>query len=431
MSVKNDENLRKKQLAIIKAQNELLQECKDVAKKLHEGDETAQMDVNNAIDEAIKSNMNECTRYLGYNEEDIDNVKYREVSEEYVKVYEKKRREKEKEFADVSYQNKPKQKEEVEEYKSDFGVKNVEFDVSSIPSHIQYDILPLPSKGLCYKHGKSSIPVAYLTAADENLISSPNMYLNGNITDVILKRKILDKDFNVDEMCEGDRDAVLIWLRATAYGDNYPIITINPKTGDEVTSNVKLSGLLDKYKPFDMKPDENGLFTYKTKKGDVIKFKINSYNETVKFGKYLEELTNDVSKRDVYECLLKIDGLLNEISYETNDKDDLVDLSDIVKKNIENFSKKQTEDGEKVYKTDLVTQKMLLYTVSVNGNEDKEFVKQYIENMVAFEAKKYREFVADNEPGLNKTITINVPEEEGGGSYETFFRYGDYIFINV
>ena len=36
-----------------------------------------------------------------------------------------------------------------------------DFDPRDIPSYIQYDIIPLPSKGECYPHKKGNIPVAY------------------------------------------------------------------------------------------------------------------------------------------------------------------------------------------------------------------------------------------------------------------------------
>ena len=99
-----------------------------------------------------------------------------------------------------------------------------DFDPRDIPSYIQYDMIPLPSKGECYAHKKSYLPVAYLTAADENLITSRNMYENGSMINTILERKILDKSIRVSDLCKGDRDAIAIWLRATAYGSEYPVI---------------------------------------------------------------------------------------------------------------------------------------------------------------------------------------------------------------
>ena len=55
------------------------------------------------------------------------------------------------------------------------------FDPREIPSYVQYDMLPLPSKGECYDNGMSTIAVSYLTANDENMIVSPNLYHDGLI----------------------------------------------------------------------------------------------------------------------------------------------------------------------------------------------------------------------------------------------------------
>ncbi len=138
--------------------------------------------------------------------------------------------------------------------------KSYTFDPSEIPSYIQYDVLPLPSNGECYAHKKNRIPVAYLTAADENIIASPNMYRDGKIIDIILERKILDKDIKVEELCKGDRDAIVLWLRATGYGTDFPIIARHPDTGKEYPINIKLDTF--KYYPFNLKGDENGYFEY-------------------------------------------------------------------------------------------------------------------------------------------------------------------------
>ena len=120
---------------------------------------------------------------------------------------------------------KVKMKEEVETNTVDIKTeeKKVEqkeavdytFDFSQIPDYVQYDVIPLPSNGECYPHPIGRVPVAYLTAYDENIISSPNMYRDGKVIDVILERKILDKRIKASDLCQGDRDAIILWLRAT------------------------------------------------------------------------------------------------------------------------------------------------------------------------------------------------------------------------
>ena len=39
----------------------------------------------------------------------------------------------------------------------------------------QYEWVELPSRGECYPHKKSKVPVAYMTAMDENIIVSEKL----------------------------------------------------------------------------------------------------------------------------------------------------------------------------------------------------------------------------------------------------------------
>ena len=80
--------------------------------------------------------------------------------------------------------------------------------------------------------------------------------------------------------------------------------------------------------------------------------------------------------------------------------------------------------------TSSITDQMILHTVSVNGNSDREYVKNYIENMRSMDAIAYRKYLTENKPGVDFTIKVNVPESDGGGSFDTFLRYDDTIFIN-
>ena len=47
------------------------------------------------------------------------------------------------------------------------------------------------------------------------------------------------------------------------------------------------------------------------------------------------------------------------------------------------------------------------------------------------EAIKYRNYIDDNIPGMNLKIKINIPESDGGGSFETFLGIYDTIFLTI
>ena len=80
-----------------------------------------------------------------------------------------------------------------EKLNKEVGVKK-DFEFNNVDAEVQYDIVELPSKGECYKDKFSRVPVGYLTAYDENFITSPNLYKDGLIIDYLLKHKVLNKN---------------------------------------------------------------------------------------------------------------------------------------------------------------------------------------------------------------------------------------------
>ena len=135
-----------------------------------------------------------------------------------------------------------------------------------------YDIIPLPSNGECYASKIGRLPVAYLTAYDENLITSPNLYRDGLVIDLLLKNKIKDKTIDIDNLVSGDVDAIVLFLRATSYGEDFPISVVDPKTNESIQTSVDLTTI--KTKEFKLKGDENGHFEYKLPKcGKIVKFR--------------------------------------------------------------------------------------------------------------------------------------------------------------
>lgn len=322
---------------------------------------------------------------------------------------------------DVNKRESKRILEKVDDENTDYN-----FDPSTIPSYVQYDILPLPSNGECYSHKKNRIPVAYLTASDENIIASPNMYRDGKVIDIILERKILDKDIKVDELCKGDRDAIVLWLRATGYGPDYPIVATHPKTKKQYPVNVKLDTF--KYHPFNLKGDENGYFDYVTENGDVIKFKYLNVKEENEIRDEIISRTTNFEKFNAIKYLNNFKSALSNIDLNEGDvkelDDCLEDIKDIL--NVEDIE----INSDNLYSY-TVTSQMIKYTMSINGNTDKEYIKNFIENMRAKDAFEYRNYVNDNTPGVNMKITVNVPQSDGGGTFNTFLGIDDYVFGNI
>lgn len=123
---------------------------------------------------------------------------------------------------------------------------------------VGFDTVQLPSKGIFYKNKVSEVVVEYLTSKDEDILTTPALIENNTLIDVLLKAKIKTKGIDVDEMLGGDKNAILIFLRASSYGKNYEVMITDPYTSNSFKSTIDLTKL--KYKEIAIQPDENLLF---------------------------------------------------------------------------------------------------------------------------------------------------------------------------
>jgi len=330
---------------------------------------------------------------------------------------------KEEEIKNAEVEKKSRNKKrEIEALKYDF-------DFSNIPSYVQYDVIPLPSNGQCYP--KSSplrcgrVPVAYLTASDENIIVSPNVYRDGKLLDIILDRKILDKRINVNDIVSGDKDAIILWLRATAYGDDFPIIATNPDNGKQYNVTIQLSQF--EYNEFELDGDDNGLFDFTTNNGDVIKFKFFTSNDDETLRKKVTSQVTDDNKLNIMKSVVEIKESLDRITIDEEElkmiNEDIDEISEIIGNDLPQIL-------DDVYPS-TITEQMIMHTVSINGNDDSEYVKNYIENMRTKDSMNYRNYFNNNKPGVDFNFNVNIPESDGGGSFATFLRIDDTVFINI
>ena len=296
---------------------------------------------------------------------------------------------------------------------------------NNVDSFAQYDIVKLPSNGECYKTKTDKIPVGFLTAYDENIIMSPNLYKDGMIIDFLLKNKILNKDVNIDDLVRGDVDAIVLFLRATSYGPEFPVIVRDPETGQNIDSVVDLSKL--KYKDFKLIGDENGHFSYTLPISKVeVKFKYLTRKEE-KSLEFLEKLEDNGIMADelmnAYELMhsaLEQDTVLSK-----TEKSYILEYSNNIKKWAEGI---RNSNGNRFTKS--VTNRLEMQIMAIDGNYDKKFIHDAIMKLPARDSLSLRRYMIENEPGVDFTVTIERPESAGGGSFETFLEWGDSVFLN-
>jgi hypothetical protein len=290
----------------------------------------------------------------------------------------------------------------------------------------QYDVIQLPSNGQCYKSKVDRVPVAYLTAYDENIITSPNLYKDGLVIDFLLKNKIVNKDIKVDDLVSGDADAIILFLRATSYGAEFPITVIDPKTGEQIDSVVDLTTL--KPKEFKLIGDENGYFDYTT---PLTRAKIKFRYLTRKMEKQLKRITelenvgsialNLENDRKTLAAMVEKDNILTP-----GEKKTMRDSLNVM----DSWVKKLREKNNNSF-TRIMTNSMLLHIVSVNGNTDREYIKKFVNNMPARDSLMLRKYITDNKPGIDFNIEVERPESLGGGSFSTFLNWDDSVFLNI
>lgn len=457
---------RKKDILVQKATRELLNDVKQTAVEKYSDDAVQLNSILTEIETAEDENKQYAKEYLKTTDSEIDNATYNEVSEAAKEKYA------------ISLKNRGVTDEEVHD-KSSFGSKKPskikasaksnkkvtssstkktakaskkedkvekpvfeqdepvsleqmyvetlvkdpvydDFDPNSIPNNVQYDIIPLPSNGECYPSKKGRIPVAYLTAADENIMSSPNIIRDGKVAELVLKRKILDKSIKVEDLCDGDIEAIILWLRMTSFGPKIVVNTINPDTRKSYETEIDLSEL--KYKEFNLKGDENGNFDYTTESGTKFKFKfLNRFD----IGKILERskgTTVAIEKENSEYCIRYLRNFL--LAY-TDSEDFPEEEFDVISGAVESVE----TNGRDVVSS-VLTDTVIEQTVSVNGNTDRAYIKSFVENMKIGEFKAYRKYMLENEPGVDTRITVNMPESDGGGSYDSFLTIRDSFLFS-
>jgi hypothetical protein len=225
-----------------------------------------------------------------------------------------------------------------------------------------FDVIPLPSQGKLYPSKKKSVKVAYLTTADENILTSPNLIESGDFLEILINRKLLEPGLRYKDLHTGDRNAIMIWLRSTGYGEKYPVQILD-RNGIPFETVVDLNEL--KTIELAATPDGEGLFTFVTPLSKkTLKFKL---------------LT--VGAVDSIEAMVDAD----------KERGDLI-------------------NNEATY----VLEHQI---VDVDGNRDRGFIAEYVKNIRTLEVQKLREYIKTLECGIDLRIDVKTP---GGESIRTF-----------
>jgi hypothetical protein len=216
---------------------------------------------------------------------------------------------------------------------------------------LPHDVVPLPTQGVFYKNKKKSIKVGYLTANDENIL----MAAGNDMTQTLLRSKIYEPDIRIEDLMEGDVEALLIFLRNTAFGPEMELNLTDPNTRKPFKTTVKLDELnITK----GQQPSEDGTFiTTLPKSQATVKLKPMTYGEILEIQRMSETYP----------------------------------------------------EGRTAPK---VTWRLNKQIVEINGVTDRGEIVKFIDQMPIADSKYIRKFLDDNEPKLDLKKTVIAPSGE-------------------
>ena len=156
------------------------------------------------------------------------------------------------------------------------------------------EVVELPSKGYFYPKGtplaSGKVEMRYMTAREEDILTSPNLLKQGIAIDKLLEALIVDKKINIGDLLIGDKNALIVAARILAYGKEYEFVTFDDG-GEEVNATVDLTALTDKEIDFDkLSPNINEFpFTLPNSKREIT-FKFLTHRDEKELEKEAEAL---------------------------------------------------------------------------------------------------------------------------------------------
>lgn len=140
----------------------------------------------------------------------------------------------------------------------------------SFPNPVE--LVDLPSKGKYYPqghplHNKEHIEIRYMTARDEDILTSKSLLRKGVAIDRLLKNIITDKSIEIDSILVGDKNALLVAARISGYGSDYITKVTCPNCGstEEVEFDLDAKAVYegDEWGDYDITATGNGTFVIK------------------------------------------------------------------------------------------------------------------------------------------------------------------------
>jgi hypothetical protein len=218
------------------------------------------------------------------------------------------------------------------------------------------EVIDLPSKGLVYpkEHPLSSgqVEIKYMTAKEEDILTSPNLIEKGIVLDKLLESIIVTEGVKLDDFIIGDKNTLLVSARILGYGKDYPVNYNDEEINIDLTS--------------------------------------------------LKEIWID--KKNLVE------PHKNEFKFTTP-----ISKSQIVFSILDGHMEKQLDDLNKAYEkagqSRELTNRYKLIIKSVDGKSERKDIDDFVDNQfMARDSMAFRDYIADVAPDINFTTKVKLAD---------------------
>ena len=215
------------------------------------------------------------------------------------------------------------------------------------------EFVDLPSKGHFYIDGhplsSGKVELKYMTAKEEDILTSQNLIKQGKAIDVLLQSLIVDKKIKLDDLLIGDKNAIMVAARLLGYGKKYEF------NYDGVEQEVDLTTL----EPFDI---------------DVKKF-------TKGQNKFDYTLPN--SERTIeFKLLTGMDEKRIDAEIKAREK----------------LTKQQSSE---------ITTRLKHMILSVDGKTEKSYINNFVDNeFLSLDSLEFRKYLTSITPDVDMSTTI-------------------------
>ncbi len=185
----------------------------------------------------------------------------------------------------------------------------VESAVSPLQFVAPTEFVDLPSNGVGYPEGhplyeKDTIEIRFMTAKDEDILSSRTLLKKGLAVERFLDNILVDKNLKAADILVGDRNAILIAARISGYGSDYQTQVGCPSCGEKTHFTFDLNNrIVDESRVnenLNLSKTEDGNFTTIM---PLSKFKLNFKLLNGADEAYLSQLTMKKSKTKDAEAM--------------------------------------------------------------------------------------------------------------------------------